>query len=108
MLRKTLAKAGYAIITANDGKEGLRHFDSQIIDLVITDLIMPEMEGLETIRRLRKQHKGTKIIAISGGGRTDPASYLNVAKLLGAAHALRKPIRRKELLEAVQDVCPLD
>ena len=108
MLDRTLAKAGYTIVSARDGKEGLKKFDPATIDLVITDLIMPEMEGLETIRLLRRQHTDVKIIAISGGGRTDPGCYLDVAKHLGAVQAIRKPIRRKELLKAVQQACPID
>jgi YesN/AraC family two-component response regulator len=70
-------------------------------DLVITDIIMPEKEGLETIFELRKKYPGIKIIAISGGGRISPDGYLPSAKLLGADMVFQKPLIPKEFIAAV-------
>ena len=70
-------------------------------DLVITDIIMPEKEGLETILELRKNHPGLKIIAISGGGRIGPQGYLPSAKYLGADMVFQKPLVPKEFSAAV-------
>jgi DNA-binding NarL/FixJ family response regulator len=73
-------------------------------DLIITDLIMPEKEGIETIMELKKDFPDVKIIAISGGGRSKPESYLNLAKQLGAKRVFPKPIDREELLNAIREL----
>ena len=104
MLQKTLVQAGYAIVRACNGKEALRLYDAQRPDLVLTDLIMPGMEGLELIIELRRRHPGVKIIVMSGGGRNSPDAYLPTAQLLGAARTLPKPFANPELLAAIQAV----
>ena len=101
MIKKMLEKAGYEVIVASNGKEGMRLFDSEKPDMVITDIIMPEKEGLETIFELRRMHPDLKIIAISGGGRISPDGYLPGAKLLGANMVFQKPLVQKEFLAAV-------
>jgi DNA-binding response OmpR family regulator len=101
MIKKMLEKAGYEVIVASNGKEGMRLFERDKPDLVITDIIMPEKEGLETIFELRRMHPDLKIIAISGGGRISPDGYLPGAKLLGANMVFQKPLVQKEFLEAV-------
>ena len=72
--------------------------------MVITDLLMPEQEGLETIRELRRDFPGVKIIAISGGDKTGTMDFLPVATKLGAQRVLPKPFERDELLGAIQEV----
>ena len=104
MLRKMLEHEGYAVTTAPDGKEGIKCYREDSIDLIITDLIMPEKEGIETIMELRHDFPDVKIIAISGGGRVNPVPYLDVSKKLGAQYTFAKPVERKELLEAVRDL----
>ena len=104
MLQKTLIQAGYAIVRACDGKEALHLYDAQRPHLVLTDLIMPDMEGVELIIELRRRHPGVKIIAMSGGGRNSPGVYLSTAQLLGAARTLPKPFSNPELLAAIQAV----
>jgi DNA-binding response OmpR family regulator len=101
MIKKMLEKAGHEVDIALNGKEGMELFEKNKPDLLITDIIMPEKEGLETIFELRKKYPDLKIIAISGGGRISPDGYLPGAKLLGANMVFQKPLVQKEFLEAV-------
>jgi DNA-binding response OmpR family regulator len=100
-LAAILQRAGYEVQTAGDGAAALALFRQHRFDLVITDLIMPEKEGLETIMELRRLRPTLKIIAMSGGGRMDPSDYLPMAERLGAALTLTKPFSAQEFLEAV-------
>ncbi|HLP72390.1 MAG TPA: response regulator [Bacteroidales bacterium] len=104
MIKKMLEKAGHEVDIALNGKEGMELFDKHKPDLVITDIIMPEKEGLETIIALRKNYPDLKIIAISGGGRIGPDGYLPGAKLLGANAVFTKPLMQKEFIQAVSDL----
>jgi len=101
MLHATLERCGYEVVTAMNGKEALARYGQQEVDLVITDLIMPDKEGLETIVELRRQAPGVKIIAMSGGGRNNPRAYLHMAKQFGAVGVLPKPFSTQELLDAI-------
>jgi DNA-binding response OmpR family regulator len=102
LLRKLLDHEGYEVREASNGKAGMKLNRENPADLVITDLIMPEKEGLETIMELRKKFPEVKIIAISGGGRNGPEDYLPMAKELGAQLTFTKPFELKEMLAAVQ------
>jgi CheY-like chemotaxis protein len=104
MLCESLKRAGYEVTEARDGSEGLRLYRDHSADLIITDLIMPEKEGLETIEEFRRNHPAVKIIAISGGSRHGPFDYLKMAKALGARQVLAKPFTRQEMLDAVIQV----
>ncbi len=104
MLRQTFKQAGYEVATASNGRIGIQLYQSEPFDIVITDLIMPDMEGIETITQLRKYNPGVKVIAISGGGRNRPDDYLHLASKLGAAKTFTKPVDRDELLEAVRQL----
>lgn len=101
MIKKMLEKAGHEVEMALNGKEGMQIFEKNKADLLITDIIMPEKEGLETIVEMRKKYPVLKIIAISGGGRISADGYLPGAKLLGADMVFQKPLIQKEFLEAV-------
>jgi len=101
MIKKMLEKAGHEVEMALNGKEGMQIFEKNKADLLITDIIMPEKEGLETIVEMRKKYPDLKIIAISGGGRISADGYLPGAKLLGANMVFQKPLIQKEFLEAV-------
>lgn len=101
MLKKMLEKEGHEVDLALNGRDGMELFEKNIPDLVITDIIMPEKEGLETILELRKKHPSLKIIAISGGGRIGPEGYLPSAKHLGANMVFQKPLVPKEFVAAV-------
>jgi len=107
LLKIMLEREGFDVITASDGKEGMKLFSKATVDLVITDIVMPEKEGIEIIRELRKGYPGTPVIAISGGGRNSSESYLNVAKLLGAVAILQKPVEKEKLLTAVKKALKL-
>jgi CheY-like chemotaxis protein len=104
MLKKLLEKAGYEVEVALNGKEGMALFEKNKPDLLITDIIMPEKEGLETIYELRRSYPDLKIIAISGGGRIGPDGYLPGAKLMGANAIFTKPLIPKEFLQVVADL----
>ena len=104
MLCQALEQAGYETVEARDGQEGLEHFRATPADLIITDILMPGKEGLETIMELRRAIPGVKIIAISGGGQTGNMTFLEVARYLGAQRALQKPFELRELLKAVHEV----
>ncbi len=104
MLRQMLEFEGYEVIEAANGKEALKLQQQTPADLVITDLIMPEKEGIETIRELREIFPEIKIIAMSGGGVVGPESYLKIAKSLGAQKTFVKPIERKILLNGIREV----
>lgn len=103
-LAKILLSAGYDVEQAGDGDEGLRLQRSQSFDLIITDLIMPDKEGIQIIRELRKEDSAIRIIAMSAGGRGGATDYLKWARLMGAKQCLSKPIKREELLDAVTSV----
>lgn len=104
MLKQTFERAGYDVATASNGRIGLDLYQSRSFHVVITDLIMPDMEGIETITHLRKKNPEVKIVAISGGGRNNPQGYLFLAEKLGAARTFTKPVDRDELLTAVKDL----
>ena len=104
MLKQMLAREGYEILTASNGKEGIRLYRERQTDLIITDIVMPEKDGLETIMELRKDFPEVKVIAMSGGGRIGPESYLQAAKRLGAVRTLTKPFEREEMLNVVREV----
>lgn len=97
-LRLALESQDYSVLTARNGKEALAFLDGHAVDAVITDLFMPEMDGIETIAALRRRLPNVKVIAMSGRPGVD---YLTVAKELGVTHALRKPFEIDELLKAL-------
>ena len=103
MVRLILERAGYTVREAQDGIEGIRVFRETPADLVITDLIMPNKDGIGMIIELKKDFPAFKIIAMSGGGLNRPEGYLRGAQKLGAACTLSKPLNRNDLLRAVRD-----
>lgn len=104
MLQKMLEREGYEVVVASDGNKGVKCYRENPTDLIITDLIMPEKEGIETIIELRRDFPDIKIIAMSGGGRNNPKAYLGIAENLGTQYTFAKPIKRKELLKAVREL----
>ena len=100
-LRLALEKLGHEVHEAGDGQAGLAAFQAHAIDLVVTDLIMPEMEGVETIRAIRKLSKTVPIIAITGGGRGTSIDYLRMAQAFGAQEVFEKPFELEILCAAV-------
>jgi two-component system response regulator (stage 0 sporulation protein F) len=101
MLRRTLQRAGHTVVEADDGAAAIRTLDHVAADLVLTDILMPGVEGIETIRTLRRNHPHLKVIAMSGGGRMTPAGYLDPAKAFGAVGVLSKPFDNDALFAAI-------
>jgi CheY-like chemotaxis protein len=101
MIELMLGDSGFDVMVAPSGRDGLKALESQAFDLIITDIIMPEMEGIELITHLRTTRPDIPILAISGGGRSRNFDFLKFAKKLGAKAVLEKPFRRDGLLEAV-------
>jgi len=104
LLSQMLSRAGYQVINAKNGKEGMKICREQKVDLIITDIIMPEKDGIEMILELRNDFPDLKVIAISGGGRLGPDGYLEMAQKLGAHRTFFKPFSRKEILDAVEEL----
>jgi len=104
MVRDVLERDGYDVEDASDGKQGLRAFMENPADLVITDLVMPEKEGIEIIIELRRDFPELKIIAISGGGTVGGSQYLDVAGKLGADKILGKPLKLRQLVTIVKEL----
>ena len=103
-LHKTLVRAGYDVEDASGGTEALTAFRRQPCDLVITDIVMVEGEGLDMIRTLRKLDAHVKIVAMSGGGLGQSDDYLNLAEKFGATTVLAKPFSGPEVLALVAAV----
>jgi CheY-like chemotaxis protein len=99
-----LTNAGYQVMVAANGQAGLSLFKAQQPNIVITDILMPGKEGLETIMELRRDSPDIKIIAMSGGGRIGADDYLDLAKKFGAQYVFSKPFTGKELLQAVGEL----
>lgn len=104
LLRLILERKGYSVETAADGLEGIQKFNQDPAELVISDIIMPEMDGLKVIQTLRRENPEVNIISISGGGRVSATDYLDLAKKLGVRFAFEKPIDREALLGAVDEL----
>jgi len=104
LVARTLERAGFTVTCVADGSAALARIDAEWFDLLVTDLIMPETEGLETIMRLRQTHPDLPIIAISGGNPRGPGDFLAMAQILGAKAILRKPFECDDLLATVQRI----
>ncbi len=108
LLRQVMEWSGYTVIDAENGRKGMQKQREEPVDLVITDLIMPEQEGLETITTLKREFPKVKIVAISGGGRIGPEAYLPAAQELGADLVFSKPFDVKEFVTAVRELLDND
>jgi DNA-binding NtrC family response regulator len=96
-----LEDRGYQVVSAEDGKHGVASFRSEKPDLVITDIIMPEKEGIQTITEIRREKPDAKVIAISGGGRIGNTDFLKIAQKLGASEVIAKPFDPDDFLNRV-------
>ena len=104
VLRTVLERVGYEVTEAGDGNEGLQIYAEGGIDLVVTDIIMPEKGGIDTIMDLRRDFPGVKVITISGGGMCGDVSYLDMALGVGADRAIGKPFVLDDFLESVEEL----
>lgn len=103
MLQEILLGAGHAVTCAADGRDAQKKMRGKSMDLILTDIFMPEKDGLETIEAFRRSHPEVKIIAISGGSPIRESDVLAWAARLGAAYTFQKPVDQRELLAAVDD-----
>ncbi|MBI2403178.1 MAG: response regulator [Gemmatimonadetes bacterium] len=101
VIRRHLQTEGHDVVEAADGRAGMKLFRDRPADLVVTDLFMPEQEGLETIRELRRSFKDAKILVVTGAAPGGSFDFRAHAARLGAGAALTKPFTREELLGAV-------
>ncbi|MGH6979569.1 MAG: response regulator [Stellaceae bacterium] len=101
-VERMLEGGGFSVIRASDGEKGLRILKEQKVDLIITDIIMPVKEGIETIREIREHDATLPVIAVSGGGHGSGGNYLRMAQALGATEILTKPFDQDDLLGAVR------
>ena len=104
MLKLTLERKGHQVIEAENGNEAVMKYRTEQPSLVVTDIVMPEKEGIETIMELRALDPEVRIIAISGGGRINPENYLSWAEKFGVQNTFTKPVDRELLLEAVDSL----
>jgi CheY-like chemotaxis protein len=105
MLKQALEREGYEVVDAPDGREGIKLYRQAPTDLVITDILMPEKEGVETVIELKRDFPDVKIIAMSGGGRgMDAQDYFSLVKRLGAAQTFAKPFDHKKLFGTIQEL----
>lgn len=101
MLRQMLERAGHEVVEASDGDEGLALYRSAPTDLIITDILMPKKGGLAAIAEFRREFPGSRIVAVSGGGRGGKLMFLATARTYPGVVTLRKPFTRAELMDAV-------
>ncbi len=104
LIYEILTPHDFEVVLADNGNKALEILDREKVDLIITDIIMPDKEGIETIMDIRKKLPQAKIIAMSGGGQLDANSYLNIAKRLGVKATLTKPFDPAKLLKTIQEV----
>lgn len=103
LLKEALERAGHQVVTAREGAQGIHRISQTPVDLVITDILMPGKEGLETIQILRQENPRQKILAYSGGGSHGLVHVLDIAKKLGADSTLAKPFDLTTFLSLVED-----
>jgi CheY-like chemotaxis protein len=101
MLSATLVHFGHTVIEADNGAEGLKLFQRSKPDLIITDLVMPEMEGFEVLMNFKKHNPRAKIMVMSGGVRGKTADFLEIATRLGASGVLAKPFSTEALIRSI-------
>lgn len=108
LIRRALEARGYDVLETGDGSAGLALVAQGAADLVITDIFMPGQDGIVTLRRIRKEFPGVKVIAISGGDATGMLDMRRDAELLGAVRSLQKPFTAKEIVREVDEVLGQD
>jgi CheY-like chemotaxis protein len=104
VIRQALEDESFGVVEAEDGREGIAQFRAHKPDIVITDIIMPEVEGIETIMTIRQMAPNVRLIAISGGGRIRYADFLDAALHLGADRVLPKPFEDEVLVELIKEL----
>jgi CheY-like chemotaxis protein len=106
LLGRMLKAAGHQVVCVGNGLEATKAMTQHTIDVVLTDLLMPDKDGIEVITEIRRKYPAVRLIAMSGGGHVPRGQYLHIAKGLGAHALLAKPFERQELLDAIASVLP--
>ncbi|HWA10756.1 MAG TPA: response regulator [Opitutaceae bacterium] len=101
LLEHFLTEAGFAVSTATNGQDASQSIGDRVVDLVLTDVIMPEWNGIDLIVELRKRRPGLPVIAMSGGGQLSREDCLKTARRVGAGAILAKPFTRAQLIATV-------
>jgi two-component system chemotaxis response regulator CheY len=101
IVRKMLERAGHEVVDVENGRMGLDRLERAPFDLIVTDIIMPDVEGIEVLMTVRERHPSIAVVAMSGGGRMGNVDFLEVARKLGAAATLEKPFTQDALLKAI-------
>ncbi len=104
MLIRMLKQADHEVVEASNGEEAMKIYQKDQTDLVITDIFMPEKEGIETVKELRENNPKVKIIVMSGGGANLKFSYLDQMKLMGVQKTFEKPFVTEDFLKAVKEL----
>ena len=103
-----LKEAGFDVIEACNGDECLSIYNTQTPDLVLVDIIMPEKDGITTIKQIKSENRMAKVVAMSGGLVLTPDAYLDEAKEIGADYVIPKPLDRRQLIETIQNLLGSD
>jgi DNA-binding response OmpR family regulator len=101
MLASAIGKKKHTVIEASNGRDALNKFKYSLVDLVVTDLLMPEQDGIGLIMELKKAKESLRIIAISGGGKAGPSNYLDIARTLGADAVFSKPFSLQDIMREI-------
>ncbi len=104
LMKEILEEEGHEIIECDNGTDGIREYKRAAIDLVVLDVLLPDKDGLDTLRELKQHHDDVKVMAISGGFVQGAIDMLPLAKRLGARHTLDKPFDLKMFLSAVKQL----
>ena len=104
IIKTALVRHKFTVIEATNGKEAIAYFKPLVTDIVITNIIMPEEDGLAVIRKLKELKPELKMIAMSGGGKASPRNYLDIAKMFGADATLAKPFQINDLISTVENL----
>lgn len=105
-LAEMLTRAGFEVTQAASGEAALAALGAREVDAVVADIIMPGMDGIELIGKIRRNHPKVRVIAVSGAHKTSSIDYLKMASRLGADSVLAKPIAAADLVEAVERLIP--
>lgn len=103
-LKRALTRAGYEVLEASNGRQCLELLRGTPVDLLVLDIFMPQLDGIEVIARMRQEFERVPILAISGGGTVAQDQALDVASRFGAARTLAKPFQEAVLLSAVREL----
>jgi CheY-like chemotaxis protein len=108
LISRVLVDAGHRVTCAENGEQASRLISGEMFDVVLTDVIMPEKDGMQVITELRRKYPSVRVVVMSGGGHVPRDQYLKIAKGLGAHAVLEKPFDNIELRRAIESVLPTE